>query len=69
MEETRHKGSAKRNLRSKSKSRKIIKCFKCKQSKHMKKDCPNKKFKMIIQTIVKEIYYLFHPINSQMQDS
>ncbi|KAL0349826.1 UNVERIFIED_CONTAM: Retrovirus-related Pol polyprotein from transposon TNT 1-94 [Sesamum radiatum] len=36
-------GSGKRNSRSKSRRRKTIHCYKCKESGHMKRDCPKLK--------------------------
>ncbi|KAE8658345.1 hypothetical protein F3Y22_tig00116971pilonHSYRG00233 [Hibiscus syriacus] len=34
-------GSGKRNFRSKSRDKKTIHCYKCKEAGHMKRDCPN----------------------------
>ncbi|KAE8721388.1 hypothetical protein F3Y22_tig00016106pilonHSYRG00031 [Hibiscus syriacus] len=36
-------GSGKRNFRSKSRDKKTIHCYKCKESGHMKRDCPKLK--------------------------
>ncbi|KAL0318214.1 UNVERIFIED_CONTAM: Retrovirus-related Pol polyprotein from transposon TNT 1-94 [Sesamum calycinum] len=36
-------GSGKRNSRSKSRGRKTIHCYKCKEPGHMKRDCPKLK--------------------------